>query len=237
MHTRTDYAFEKTANLVYDVLNRVANHRYRSYGRFLQVWYWRKTRSLILCYKHFSSSWEWGAQAEVIFERSYPEYSVYSNTRQLPLSKEDGPLKQPKRLIEFLEPILAKRAQGTLPLVDGDGASGDPASLGVAVLVAAATSDKGKLHSLDLRSDSHSPGTENVICCYLRAVGILSKVGGRAAGLVIAPCAGLEGRRHFSKRQRTTILVRFLSRRGGDTGSLTNTLLIGQTICIWHHHS
>jgi len=113
VHTRTDYAFEKTANLVYDVLNRVANH-----------------------------SWEWGAQAEVIFERSYPEYSVYSNTRQLPLSKEDGPLQQPKRLIEFLEPILAKRAPGTLPLVDGDGASGDPASLGVAVLVAAATSDK-----------------------------------------------------------------------------------------------
>ncbi|KNZ57105.1 uncharacterized protein VP01_223g3 [Puccinia sorghi] len=88
--------------------------------------------------------WEWGAQAEVILERSYPEYSVYSNTRQLPLSKQDGPLQDPERLIEFLEPILSKRAPGTLPLADGDGASGDPASLGVGVLVAAAAGDKDR---------------------------------------------------------------------------------------------
>ncbi|KAI9614248.1 hypothetical protein H4Q26_009391 [Puccinia striiformis f. sp. tritici PST-130] len=109
------YSFESTATLVYDVLNRVANH-----------------------------SWEWGAQAEVIFERQYPEYSVYTNTRKLPLSPQDGPLQTPHELIDFLGPILAKRVPGTLPIVDGDGASGDPASLGVAVLVAAATGSKDK---------------------------------------------------------------------------------------------
>ncbi|OAV90478.1 hypothetical protein PTTG_08754 [Puccinia triticina 1-1 BBBD Race 1] len=113
VHTNIDYDFEKTAELVYEVLNRVANH-----------------------------SWEWGAQAEVILERNYPEYSVYSNTRQLPLSTQDGLLQPPSELIEFIEPILAKRDPKTLPIVDGDGASGDPASLGVAVLVSAATSDK-----------------------------------------------------------------------------------------------
>lgn len=113
VHTGTVFSFEKTATLVYEVLNRVANH-----------------------------SWEWGAQAEVIFERSYPEYSVYSNTRQLPLSSQDGPLKPPSGLIKFIEPILAKHVPGTKPIVDGDGASGDPASLGVAVLVSAATSNE-----------------------------------------------------------------------------------------------
>ncbi|KAI7936357.1 hypothetical protein MJO29_015660 [Puccinia striiformis f. sp. tritici] len=118
VHTDIAFSFEKTATLVYQVLNRVANH-----------------------------SWEWGAQAEVIFERRYPEYSVFSNTRKLPLSPVDGPLQPPLDVIKFLEPILAKRARGTLPIVDGDGASGDPASLGVSVLVAAATGTGNKKKS------------------------------------------------------------------------------------------
>ncbi|PLW15200.1 hypothetical protein PCASD_20290, partial [Puccinia coronata f. sp. avenae] len=137
--THTSYAFEKTAELVYEVLNRVANH-----------------------------SWEWGAQAEVILERSRPEYSVYSNTRHLPLSEQDGPLEPPQQLIEFIEPILAKRVPGTLPLVDGDGASGDPASLGVAVLVAAATSNKEKAAYFQKLADgqldwllNHVPASED----------------------------------------------------------------------------
>ncbi|KAI9614249.1 hypothetical protein H4Q26_009392 [Puccinia striiformis f. sp. tritici PST-130] len=118
VHTDIAFSFEKTATLVYQVLDRVANH-----------------------------SWEWGAQAEVIFERRYPEYSVFSNTRKLPLSPVDGPLQPPLDVIKFLESILAKRARGTLPIVDGDGASGDPASLGVSVLVAAATGTGNKKKS------------------------------------------------------------------------------------------
>ncbi|KAH9447263.1 hypothetical protein Pst134EA_029297 [Puccinia striiformis f. sp. tritici] len=84
-------------------------------------------------------------QAEVIFERQYLVVQCLStNTRKLPLSPQDGPLQLPHELIDFLGPILAKRVPGTLPIVDGDGASGDPASLGVAVLVAAATGSKGR---------------------------------------------------------------------------------------------
>lgn len=107
---RGPHSFETTATLVYDVLSRVANH-----------------------------SWEWGAQSEVILERYYPEYSVYSQSRKLPLSREDGPLRYPKHLIEFLDPILKKHVPGTLPIADGEGAAGDPASLGAAVLVALGT--------------------------------------------------------------------------------------------------
>ncbi|WAQ88861.1 hypothetical protein PtA15_10A282 [Puccinia triticina] len=139
VHTSTAYAFEKTAILVYEVLNRVASH-----------------------------SWEWGAQAQVIFERDYPDYSVYSQTRKLPLSSEDGPLKPPTGLINFLEPILAKRDPKTKPIVDGDGASGDPASLGVPVIVAAATSNKERAKYFQKLADDqldwlmhHVPTNEN----------------------------------------------------------------------------
>ncbi|MBW0563454.1 hypothetical protein O181_103169 [Austropuccinia psidii MF-1] len=103
-------AFENTAELVYQTLNRVANH-----------------------------SWEWGAQTQVICERYFPSLGVFSTTRQLPLSKVDGPLCPPEKLLDLLDRILANRNTSQLPIIDGDGASGDPASLGVAVMIIAAT--------------------------------------------------------------------------------------------------
>ncbi|MBW0493345.1 hypothetical protein O181_033060 [Austropuccinia psidii MF-1] len=102
--------FEPTIKLVYETLNRVANH-----------------------------SWEWGTQTQVILEGFYPSLSVYSTNHMLPLSTQDGRLSSPNTLLKLLDRILANRNKTALPIIDGDGAAGDPASLGVAVMIAAAT--------------------------------------------------------------------------------------------------
>ncbi|POW10063.1 hypothetical protein PSTT_06313, partial [Puccinia striiformis] len=80
--------------------------------------------------------WEYGAQSEVLLELHYQDLSVYSTTRKLPLSEEDGPIPTPQSLLDLIDPILARRDPNILPLVEGDGSAGDPASLGIAVLVA-----------------------------------------------------------------------------------------------------
>ncbi|POW18871.1 hypothetical protein PSHT_05319 [Puccinia striiformis] len=73
--------------------------------------------------------WEYGAQSEVLLELHYQDLSVYSTTRKLPLSEEDGPIPTPQSLLDLIDPILARRDPNILPLVEGDGSAGDPASL------------------------------------------------------------------------------------------------------------
>ncbi|KAA1102843.1 hypothetical protein PGTUg99_036587 [Puccinia graminis f. sp. tritici] len=68
----------------------------------------------------------------------YQDLSVYATGRKLPLSQEDGPIEMPQSMLDLIDPILARRDPNTLPLVEGDGSAGDPASLGIAVLVASA---------------------------------------------------------------------------------------------------
>ncbi|CAH7668848.1 hypothetical protein PPACK8108_LOCUS3410 [Phakopsora pachyrhizi] len=105
--------YEEVSTLVYEVLNRVANH-----------------------------SWEWGTQSEVIMERNYPCLSVFSQSSSLPFESDDWDGAQTKLLTELIDPIIATRPVGEKPIVDGDGSSADPASLGVAVLVSAVTTPK-----------------------------------------------------------------------------------------------
>ncbi|CAH7669031.1 hypothetical protein BY996DRAFT_4583530 [Phakopsora pachyrhizi] len=105
--------YEKVSILVYEVLNRVANH-----------------------------SWEWGTQSHVILERNYPCLSVFSQSNPLPFERDNWNGAQTKALSDLIDPIIATRREGKLPIVDGDGSSADPASLGVAVLVSAVTAQK-----------------------------------------------------------------------------------------------
>jgi hypothetical protein len=88
-------------------------------------------------------SWEWGAQSQVLLEMQYQELSVYATGRKLPLSQDDGPIQMPQSMLDLIDPILARRDPNTLPLVEGDGSAGDPASLGIAVLVASAATSNG----------------------------------------------------------------------------------------------
>ncbi|WAQ87095.1 hypothetical protein PtA15_7A826 [Puccinia triticina] len=73
----------------------------------------------------------------------YPDLSVYLTRRKLPLTADEGPIEPPQLMLDLIDPILAWRDPLKLVLVDGDGAAGDPASLGVAVLVAAAATSNG----------------------------------------------------------------------------------------------
>ncbi|KAA1071542.1 hypothetical protein PGT21_011013 [Puccinia graminis f. sp. tritici] len=102
-------SFDDTAHIVLKVLDQVASH-----------------------------SWEWGTQSQVLLEMQYQDLSVYATGRKLPLSQEDGPIEMPQTMLDLIDPILARRDPNTLPLVEGDGSAGDPASLGIAVLVASA---------------------------------------------------------------------------------------------------
>lgn len=106
-------SFQETAQKVQNVLERVTNH-----------------------------SWEWGLQSQVLLEIDYHPLSVFSTSRKLPLSDIDGPMTIPDKLLDLIDPILARRDSSSLPLVEGDGASGDPASLGTAVLVASIVTQK-----------------------------------------------------------------------------------------------
>ncbi|KAI9603857.1 hypothetical protein H4Q26_003461 [Puccinia striiformis f. sp. tritici PST-130] len=54
---------------------------------------------------------EYGAQSEVLLELHYQDLSVYSTTRKLPLSEEDGPIPTPQSLLDLIDPILARRTR------------------------------------------------------------------------------------------------------------------------------
>ncbi|KAH8925141.1 Six-hairpin glycosidase [Atractiella rhizophila] len=108
-----DSSLSATVDKVYNVLRQVAAH-----------------------------SWEWGAQAEVATEAFYPELDVFSRQCPFPLCSSenatfDGTV--PTELFAILDPILAQRTPGMLPIVNGDGAAGDPASLGIAAVLCGRT--------------------------------------------------------------------------------------------------
>ncbi|OAV94812.1 hypothetical protein PTTG_06229 [Puccinia triticina 1-1 BBBD Race 1] len=113
-----DDSFNNTAPLVLNVLHKTANH-----------------------------SWEWGTEAQVLLEMKYPDLSVYSTRRKLPLTADEGPIEPPQLMLDLIDPILARRDPSKLSLVDGDGAAGDPASLGVAVLVATVATSNDTVRS------------------------------------------------------------------------------------------
>ncbi|EGG02340.1 uncharacterized protein MELLADRAFT_91430 [Melampsora larici-populina 98AG31] len=84
------------------------------------------------------NSWEFGTAAEVILERFYPSLSVYSTSNKIPLKA--SPDIVPNEIFDIIDPIMASRKPSSAPRpIIPDGALGDPASLGVAVIVAGMT--------------------------------------------------------------------------------------------------
>jgi hypothetical protein len=95
------------------------------------------------CFIRFSSfnaqsvSWELGTRAESLLELNVPNFSVFSS--------EPPPTSVPSNTTSAIAPVFSiahnvvsalKNATGPQGLVNGDGAAGDPASIGVAVLLA-----------------------------------------------------------------------------------------------------
>lgn len=89
------------------------------------------------------SSWELGTRAQAITELHTPSYSVFSSSK-LPLSSSEfknGPPVSLEPVLAIAHDIVANRSisnngiTGPQPLM-ANGAAGDPASIGVAVLLA-----------------------------------------------------------------------------------------------------
>ena len=96
-------------------------------------------------------SWENGTKAEAILEYYHPSLSVFSSTSPLPLPNP-LPSGDISRIIDIAQTTLNNResvdqtsAQGGLGLVP-DAAAADPASLGVAVLLANASTNDAQVN-------------------------------------------------------------------------------------------
>ncbi|KAJ7774838.1 Six-hairpin glycosidase [Mycena metata] len=84
-------------------------------------------------------SWELGTRAQSLLELYVPDFSVFSSTGLPP------PASVPSNTTSAIAPVFSiahnivsalKNSSGPAPLVAGDGAAGDPAAIGVAVLLA-----------------------------------------------------------------------------------------------------
>ncbi|KAI0321459.1 Six-hairpin glycosidase [Amylostereum chailletii] len=78
-------------------------------------------------------SWELGTLAEALTELEYPQYSVFNEKSAFPVHARR---ELPQDVLNISETIIAARLPNMTTLIDGDGAAGDPASLGVAVILA-----------------------------------------------------------------------------------------------------
>lgn len=97
-------------------------------------------------------SWENGTKAQAILESEYPSLSVFSPTAPLPLpaSLPSGDISQ---IIDIAQTTLNNRPQWNVSAHGGrtlleDGAAADPASLGVAVLLANASTGNATVNGL-----------------------------------------------------------------------------------------
>lgn len=92
-----------------------------------------KVKDKMLNIIHYS--WENGTATEALLELDEPDVSVYGKKPFPPprVLSADSPV------IKIAQYALAGRVPGKKPIMDGDGASGDPASMGVAVLLANST--------------------------------------------------------------------------------------------------
>ncbi|KAJ7172464.1 Six-hairpin glycosidase-like protein [Mycena filopes] len=84
-------------------------------------------------------SWEIGTRAQALLELNAPNFSVFSSTGVPPSASV------PSNTTSALAPVFSiahnvvsalKNISGPTPFIQGDGAAGDPASIGVAVLLA-----------------------------------------------------------------------------------------------------
>jgi hypothetical protein len=82
----------------------------------------------------FSTRWEVGARVEALLELDYPSVSVFSSNPIPPNSTPQWPS------LSVLSPVISIAQSflqnGAIPLLDANGSSGDPASLGISYLIA-----------------------------------------------------------------------------------------------------
>ena len=93
--------------------------------------------SLRTPYELNASSWELGTRAQALLELNAPVYSVFSNT-SLPPPTSAPSSSNLNDVISIAQTTVFKlqNISTPQPLVAKDGAAGDPASIGVAVLLA-----------------------------------------------------------------------------------------------------
>ncbi|CDO68725.1 hypothetical protein BN946_scf184652.g52 [Trametes cinnabarina] len=77
-------------------------------------------------------SWEIGTALEALTELEWPSLSVFGGSLPPPVKLPSGTASD---VIKWATKIVKAKDPKSLPLVDGDGAVGDPASIGVAVLL------------------------------------------------------------------------------------------------------
>lgn len=107
-------------------------------------------------------SWENGTKAEAILEYTYPSLSVFSPTDPLPLSSSLSPSSF-QSVYDIATTTLNNRpstntsaaAMGGSSLL-ADGAAGDPASLGVAVLLAGASDTSTQINGVSFNTAATS---------------------------------------------------------------------------------
>ncbi|PPR02489.1 hypothetical protein CVT24_002038 [Panaeolus cyanescens] len=81
------------------------------------------------------ASWELGTAAEALLELSWPELSVF-NSSAFPPSGHFTGLRFPEDVVNIANETVTKKPPNTLPLIANQGSAADPASIGVAVLLA-----------------------------------------------------------------------------------------------------
>ncbi|KAI3596725.1 glycoside hydrolase family 105 protein [Moniliophthora roreri] len=82
-----------------------------------------------------NASWERGTATEALLELDWPALTVFRNTSIPPPAKLNA-TSQPTAVLKIVNETLATKKTNSLALVDSDGSSADPASLGVAFLLA-----------------------------------------------------------------------------------------------------
>nr|XP_031861582.1 uncharacterized protein CI109_002811 [Kwoniella shandongensis]KAA5528654.1 hypothetical protein CI109_002811 [Kwoniella shandongensis] len=97
-------------------------------------------------------SWENGTKAEAILEATYPTLSVFSASDPIPLPSglQSGQISQ---IIDIAQTTLQNRPKTNLSSHGGsrllnDGAAGDPASLGIAVMIAGAATGNAEVNGV-----------------------------------------------------------------------------------------
>ncbi|KAJ8483299.1 hypothetical protein ONZ51_g4792 [Trametes cubensis] len=77
-------------------------------------------------------SWEIGTALEALTEFEWPSLSVFGGSLPPPVKLHSG---EAADVIQWATQIVKAKDPNALPLIDGDGAVGDPASIGTAVLL------------------------------------------------------------------------------------------------------
>ena len=98
---------------------------------------------LLIADYHPVSSWEIGTYTQALLELDAPEYSPLTAS-SLPLPKQASPAIQP--VLQIVRNVISQHRnesiEGPQPIMP-DGAAGDPASIGAAVLLAEWTKQSG----------------------------------------------------------------------------------------------